>query len=880
MSPQNPAEQNEIKKDAAQISANSLFLLDTMGYIFRAYHALPRLTNRAGLATQAVYGLNSMLKKLIATYRPDYLAAVFDLAGPTFRHESFAEYKANRTEMPDELAAQLPYIHRLLAGLHIPELSLPGYEADDVIGAIAYQAAEQNRDVMIVSADKDMLQLVREHVGVLNPMKDDLVYDRAKVQESMGVAPEQIADVMALMGDSIDNIPGAPGIGPKGAQELIQKYGTVEASLEHAAEVTRKTYRESLQQNREQILMSKTLAIIDCKAPVELSLDALRRHDADPAVLRPLFQELGFTSLLKDLPAPEAAKADYALLSEEMAVQEFLRSLPNEPAAAFALGSAGEGDQVGGLAFDSTPELAIAPGPGLARVIPPALFPLAKIWLEDAQQPKAVHDSKSAMLLLERNGVRLAGVRHDTFLYSYLLDATEGAHDLASAAERRLGAPISADLAGQADGAAQLAAMLEPEIREQGLERVYTELDLPVASILAAMESTGIRLDRKPLDALSAQLERDLEGLRKQIYELTGVEFNINSPKQLGEVLFEKMALPAPRRRGKGKVISTAVDVLEELAAEHEVPRRVLEYRQLSKLKSTYVDALPTFLHPVTGRLHTSFNQAGSATGRLSSSNPNLQNIPIRTELGRQIRAAFVADPGWVLLAADYSQIELRLLAHLSEDPLLVEAFRRDDDIHALTAATVFGVDAAEQTSEHRRRAKAINYGIVYGISPFGLAQQLDISHQESAQFIENYFSRYEGVAKFIESTLAETRRTGEVRTIFGRLRRIPDITSRDPNARGFAERTAVNTPLQGSAADLIKLAMIHIDRALRAQKLRTRMILQVHDELVLEAPEGEVLQASAVLREGMQNCYPLKVPLVASVAAGPNWRDMEDVPV
>ncbi|MBI3934639.1 MAG: DNA polymerase I [Acidobacteria bacterium] len=853
-----------------------------MGYIFRAYHALPRLTNRSGMATQAVYGLNSMLKKLVASYQPEYVAAVFDLAGPTFRHESFAAYKANRAEMPEELAAQLPHIHRLLGALRIPELSQPGFEADDVIGTLARQAAAQGFEVLVISSDKDMLQLVQDRVEVINPMKD-LVYDRAKVEEAMGVPPEKIPDLMALMGDAVDNIPGAPGIGPKGAQELIQKYGSVEACLEHAAEVTRKTYREALEQHRDQILLSKNLATIDVAVPVQVPLEELRPRPPDTSQLRELYQELGFTSLLKDLPAPEAGQKEYRAIDDQAALNALLHSLSSDTAAALAIRSERSSvgsEQKGGLAFGAAPETGIAPKPGVARAVSGALFPLLKDWLEDARRPKSIHDSKSARLVLSDQQIGLAGVRHDTFLYSYLLDATESAHDLASVVERCFGARPSDNLAAQADWVAQLVEVFEPEMREWRLERVYSELELPLAPILAEMEKVGIRLDRQPLQELSSRLERDLENLRTHIFRLTGTEFNINSPKQLGEVLFEKMGLPAPRRRGKTKALSTAMDVLEELAAEHEVPRRVLEFRQLSKLKSTYVDALPQLIHPVTGRLHTSYNQAGTSTGRLSSSNPNLQNIPIRTELGREIRAAFVAETGCVLISADYSQIELRLLAHFSEDPLLIEAFRRDDDIHALTAAAVFGVPAAAQTSEHRRRAKAINYGIVYGISPFGLAQQLGVSQEEAGQFIAGYFSRYQGVRKFIAATLEDTRRTGQVRTLFGRLRRIPDIQSTDANARGFAERTAVNTPLQGSAADLIKLAMIHVDRALKEQRLATRMILQVHDELVLEAPESEWKQAATLLRDGMEKCYQLRVPLVASVAAGPNWRDMEEVDI
>jgi DNA polymerase-1 len=855
-----------------------LFLIDAMSYIFRAYHALPRLTNRSGLSTHAVYGLNNMLRKLLTTYQPEYVAAAFDLAGPTFRHESFAEYKANRVEMPEDLAEQLPYIHRLLEAWRIPEVSYAGYEADDVIGAMARQYAPQLQ-VLIVSSDKDMLQLVDDRICVINPMKEDLLCDRAKVKELMGVAPERIPDLMGLLGDSIDNIPGAPGIGEKGARELLQKYGTLESALDHASEVSRKNYREALLNYREQILLSKQLATIESGIPVSVELSSLQRQEPDYALLRSLYQELGFTTLLKDLPAPVPAHpADYSEIADEASLRKFLASVPNGRAVAIAVAADASAPPGGMLALGNPLQIGIAFQAGVGRAIAPSLLPALQPWLQDAAVPKAVHDLKTARLHLDRCGIRIAGVRHDSLLYSYLLDATEGRHDLPTIVERRFGVRPTPSVAEHADWTGQLADALVKEVHEWELARVYEELELPLVPILAEMEKTGVRLDCSQLSHLSARLEKDLDRVRAEIYQLTGAEFNINSPKQLGEVLFEKMGLPAPRKYGKGKVISTAVDVLEELAVSHEAPRKVLEYRQLAKLKSTYVDALPQLLNAATGRLHTSYNQAGTATGRLSSSNPNLQNIPIRTELGREIRAAFVTDPGWALLSADYSQIELRLLAHFSEDPLLLEAFQRHDDIHALTAGTVFGVPADQQTSEHRRRAKAINYGIVYGISAFGLAQQLGVPQQEAQEFIDNYFARYEGVRNFIESTLQQVRRTGHVRTLFGRVRQLPDIRSRDYNARGFAERTAVNTPLQGSAADLIKLAMLRIDAALKAAGLAARMILQVHDELVLEAPQSEVSQAAALLLDAMEQCYELKVPLVADVAAGPNWRDMEDV--
>jgi len=877
-----PANPEPIQESASQETsrpAERVFLLDAMSYIFRAYHALPRLTNRHGMATQAVYGLHNMLRKLLAAYRPEHVAAAFDLEGPTFRHESFADYKANRTEMPDELAQQLPYIRKLLDAMHIPIVEHPGYEADDVIGTLARQAAERGLDVLIVSSDKDMMQLVGERaagrVSMLNPMKQDLLYDRERVIEKLGVPPEQVTDLMALQGDAVDNIPGAPGIGEKGARELIQRYGSVEACLEHAAEVSRKTYRESLVNHRDQILLSKQLATIDTSVPVAFNPEEVAVREPDPEKLRELFLDLGFTSLLRELaPAAETPVTDYAELADEAALHEFLASFPKDAVVAIATGMPESSDMLAAMAQ----EVGLAPKLGVARTASAALLPLLKPWLENPSIPKATHDSKGARRTLARQRITLEGIRHDTLLYSFLLDATESSHSLAAVVERRFGKRPSEGLAEEADWAGRLATALAPEIREAGLERVYREIELPLAPVLAEMESDGIKLDVAQLARLSAQMETDLEKLRGEIYQLTGTEFNINSPKQLGEVLFEKMGLPAPRKRGKSKALSTAVDVLEYLAEAHEAPRRVLEYRQLAKLKSTYVDALPALVHPFTGRIHTTYNQAGAATGRLSSSNPNLQNIPIRTELGREIRAAFVADTGCVLVAADYSQIELRLLAHFSEDELLIEAFRQGHDIHELTATAVFGVPPEEQTHEHRRRAKAINYGVVYGISPFGLAQQTGAPQKEAEAFINQYFDRYQGVRKYIDATIEEVRRTLEVRTFTGRRRRIPDIASRDYNARSFAERTAVNTPLQGGAADLIKLAMLRVHRDLRERGLRSRMILQVHDELVLESPREEVEQAAAILREGMEQAWPLRVPLVAEVAAGPNWRDMEEI--
>ena len=876
-----------------------LFLIDSMGYIFRAYHQrqTQKFYTRAGIPTGAVFVFNSMLRKLLTDRRPEYLAAVFDTAAPTFRDELFAEYKANRAEMPSELARQIPYIRRLLEGQRIPILEYPGFEADDVIGALAVQGARAGLEVTIVSSDKDMLQLVTRGsvrsgeggISVLVPTKDDLVCDVAKVEELMGVPPERVADVMALRGDAIDNIPGAPGIGEKGSRDLIQRFGSAEAAIEHAAEVERKTYRDSLQNNRDLILLSKKLATIETAVPVSLDLQAIAAHAPDRAVLQQLYTELEFHGLAEELsPAPDKGSRDYRELGGEAEVADFLRSLPGDAALGFtgqAAGAAAGGPrppQPAQLQFGAEAEaeavpaaaLAISPATGVARVLPQGLLPSARQWLESSERTKAVADGKAALRALRSFGIELGGVRHDVMLYSHLLDPTQSGHALEEVALRRFNARLGADCAERADAAGQLARLLAPEIEGAGLARAYNEIELPLAPLLADMEEAGVRVDCDVLARLSEQLGRQIEELTAEIHRLCGAEFNINSPQQLSKILFEHLKLRAPTQRGKGKVYSTAVNVLEELAAEHEVPRKVLEYRQLTKLKGTYLDALPKLVNPRTGRIHTTFEQAGTATGRLASRDPNLQNIPIRTELGRQIRAAFVPEQGWKILSADYSQIELRLLAHFSQDKVLLEAFRRNEDIHCRTAELVFGVPPLMQTHEHRRRAKAVNYGIVYGLSPFGLAQQLGIDRSEAKQFIDDYFATYAGVRKYIDRCLEEVRRTGLVRTLFGRLRPIPEINSRNQQQRGFAERTAINTPLQGTAADLVKLAMIRIAAGLRRERLRTRMLLQVHDELLFEAPPEEIEAARALVRQGMEQAYKLDVPLLAEVCAGNNWRD------
>jgi DNA polymerase-1 len=799
---------------------------------------------------------------------------------------SYEGYKAKRESMPEDLRRQIPYIRRALEALRIPILEAEGFEADDVIGTLAREAAEHEHEVFIVSGDKDMMQLVSAQVKVLNPQKDNLILDPAKVEEVLGVPPDKVVDVMALRGDAVDNIPGAPGIGDVGSVKLIKRFGSVEAVLNSFAEIGGKV-GESLRQNRDAVLLSKELVTIDCRVPLELDLHAMETQPPDLEAARALFTELEFTSMLRDL-APAAGGASIELIEEPSAEQtnEFYAAA-REHGFAFALDAvepASEESEEEELAAPSLLDVAEAAEKKIhfsvgvcadpARALRLPLTPELRTLLEDASAPKRVHDWKLGLHVLGEMGVALRGLVDDSMLLSYALNPTHSTQALADVAARH-GQPPPDSLPASAAAVYALVPALREEADKSDVLRVYTDIDLPLAPVLYRMELAGVRIDRAALSSLSDRFGAEIQRLGDRIFELAGKRFNINSPKQLGAVLFTDLGLPAPASRGKGKSVSTAVDVLEFLAEKHEVPRLVLEYRHLSKLKSTYIDALP-LLADADSRVHTTFQAAATATGRLSSVNPNLQNIPIRTELGREIRAAFTAAPGTQLLSADYSQIELRLLAHFSGDPLLMRAYAENIDIHTLTASEVFGVAIETMDKETRGRAKAVNFGIVYGISAFGLAAQLGIPQAEAKAYIDRYFARYQGVREFIDRTLAQTRKDGSVRTMFGRMRPIPDIESRNPNQRGFAERTAINTPLQGTGADLIKLAMISLDRKLAERKLKTRMVLQVHDELLFEVPLAETDEVAALVRAEMEGVVKLKVPLVADLAFGPNWRDLK----
>jgi DNA polymerase I len=937
-----------------------IYLLDSMAFIFRAYHAMQRqrpMSTRTGIPTAATYVFVNMINKLRKDFSPHYLAAIYDLSGPVFRDERAREmkavkkfniktqqfeeidylgYKANRTEMPADLAQQLPFIRRALEAFRIPILSYEGFEADDVIGTLSCKLSALGHKVYVVSSDKDMMQLVNDDVVILNPTKDNLILDRAGVETTLGVPPERVVDVMALRGDAIDNIPGAPGIGDKGSVELIQQFGTVEAALDRADEVKRKTYRESLQNNRDNILLSKELVTIHTGVPIDYDLEDMLTQSPDNAACRELFSELEFTTLLKELapsvdntpitfdlsPTPAQIAALLAdarttvngeLKGLTVAVFEDARALAEEVSAEPSVEEESELEPPAAQSMDlfAAPPSSVALDPraptaptvlqvGLTTsdttaTVVPLDAPGLREALEDSTLPKHVHDLKAVLRALEPHGLTLAGVRDDVMLYSYLVNPTHGSHILPDvtarftdrALPRASKTPTQEEMANLLPEAAnavhRLSHTLRGQIESAGLTPLYETMDLPLVAVLLRMEQAGVRIDSTVLGDMSNRLAIEIDNLAERIYTQagetmgseTGHRFNINSPKQLGDVLFNKMLLPKPMKYGKGKVVSTAQDVLEELAEHHPVPALVLEYRQLAKLKSTYLDSLPQ-LTDAQGRVHTTFNQVGTATGRLSSTNPNLQNIPVRTVLGREIRAAFIPASGNVLMSADYSQIELRLMAHFSQDPLLLDAYRTGKDIHTLTASEVFGVDAATMDKETRSRAKAVNFGIVYGISPFGLAAQLNIDQKTAKQYIETYFDRYKGVQRFIEETLETVRRDQAVKTYFGRVRPIPDIQSRNPNMRGFAERTAVNTPLQGTAADLIKLAMLKIDQLIRDRKLKSQMTLQVHDELLFDVVPEEAEELQALVKHEMEHVAEFSIPIVAEVGIGQNWRDIK----
>jgi DNA polymerase-1 len=818
-------------------------MIDGMSQAYRAYFAIrDALSNSQGLPTNAVYGFAIMLRRVLDKYPPDYICVALDSSLPTARHAQYGLYKATRKKMPADLAQQMPYIRKFCAAMRIPVLELPGHEADDLIATIARLAVAAGVNPVVVTLDKDLYQIV-DTVLILNTSKDDLIVDREKVKELFGVYPEQIPDLLGLWGDSSDNVPGAPGIGEKGARDLIQKFGSIENLLDHAAEVSSVKHRTSLSENRNQILLSKQLVTVDRELPLSFNLDDYKVQTPDRAALMPLLKDLEFTNMIKEyLPAEETPAIEVVTSGALPEIRDRVY---------FDI----EGDRI-----------ALWTGDGAVHHV--GLDERVAAILVSPAIRKITFDLKDAVLKLKRRGFEISPPYDDPLLMAYLLYPNRGKYSLNEVVFDVLGHTFF-------DETTPWIARLDEKLRPQTeleVGRAYREIEVPLSPVLVEMEMAGIRLDVPQLETMSVEMGHQLHDLTRRICEIAECDFNINSPRQLGEILFDKLQLPRPRKLKKSGQYSTAVEVLEELAKDYELPRLVLEFRQLAKLKSTYIDALPKLIDPVSRRLHTSFNQAGAATGRLSSTNPNLQNIPVRAEVGRKIRGAFVPEPGWTFVSADYSQVELRIVAHLSGDEGLLAAFAAGEDIHRRTAAEVLGLPIEQVRPDQRERAKAVNFGIVYGQTPYGLAQQLGITPDEAADFINRYFLRYQGVQNYIEGCLSAARDSSVTRTLFGRIRQHPEINSRNGMRRGMAERTAINSPIQGTAADIIKLAMIHISDELRRRGLRTRMVLQVHDELIFEVPHEE-LWIRDTIRDLMQNVVQMNVPLIVDVKQGPNWE-------
>lgn len=879
--------------------AGKVVLIDAMSLLFRAFYAPMQttLTSPSGMPTKAVYIFLRTVRKILKDYHPDKVAVAFDKAAPTFRDKLFEEYKSNRPPFPEELNVQLPYVHRFCRALGLPLVEMAGFEADDLIGTLAQKASQEGGEVFIVSGDEDLFQLVNGNVRVVKPARSasngETVCDAAKVKEIIGVEPSQVVDWLALTGDPSDNIPGARPlsgreplqtengkkrsyIGPKGATELINRFGTLEAALDNYDKVKRQSYREALRDFREEAMLSRELATIRTDVPLEIGLEDLKPGNSDVDEIRSLCQELGFVSLLNELLGEAGAKEEDGDRATELRsaaeVEKWLKQLPDRAGLAIAFAVEGEqgfGGKMAGVGLADGKRA----GEIAAESIEGAIGAVSRVLAGDAHA-LAVHNSKLFRLMLRKNGIDLGVVAHDTMLYSYLLNPLNTNHTLEAVALMRLGRRTNGSLGQAARYTHELAEMMSPQVSRESVRELYSQIELPLAEVLADVEMTGVKIDPAILARMSDEFAGELADLTHQIYDLAGGAFDIDSPKQLGQILFEKLKLPGGKRLKKSGQYSTDASVLESLAENYELPRKIMDYRTRTKLKSTYVDALPKYINPQTGRLHTNFNQTVARTGRLSSSNPNLQNIPVGEEFGLRIRSAFVAEPGWLLIAGDYSQIELRVLAHMSGDSRLTEAFSQGEDIHARTAQEIFGVPPGLQNHEHRRMAKAINYGVIYGLSSFGLAARTGSTKTEAQQYIDAYFKRYDQVRSFLEARIEEARTTERVRTLFGRLRPIPEINSQNPTARNRAEREAMNTPLQGTAADLLKLAMVKVHERLKRKEMKTRMILTVHDELVFEAPESEVDAAREVIRAEMEGVYPLKVPLKVDLGTGKNWKE------
>lgn len=873
------------------MAKEKLLLLDGNSLAYRAFFALPLLSNDSGIHTNAVYGFTTMLQKILEEEKPTKMLVAFDAGKTTFRHETYDEYKGGRQKTPPELSEQFPYLRKLIDAYQIKRYEKELYEADDIIGTLARQAEKEEMDVIIVSGDKDLTQLATDKITVYitrKGMTDIEQYTPNHIEEKYGLSPIQIIDMKGLMGDASDNIPGVPGVGEKTAIKLLKEYGTVENLYEHIDEMKPSKMKEKLIANEEQAKLSKQLATILTEAPVDITLDDLHYPGPNEEEVLSIWQELSFKSLIEksdfQMEEKETAKLDFeivdnvteVMLKDTMAVHV---EIENEYYHSC--------DMIGFSFTDGEKTFYVTTEQGIQNEA-------IKNWLEDDTKIKYMSDSKAAQAILHRMGIRLRGVEFDLLLASYIINPSISGDDVAVLAKEfgftdvqvnetiygkgaKWSVPeqniVAEHVCRKAFAIWSVQPIAEAKLKENEQFDLYHEIELPLASILGEMESEGITVNLPTLQEMGAQLQEKIAQLEKEIYEAAGEKFNINSPKQLGVILFEKLGLPVIKKTKTG--YSTAADVLEKLKSEHDVVKFILDYRQLAKLQSTYIEGLMKEVHPEDGKVHTTFQQALTSTGRLSSTNPNLQNIPIRLEEGRKIRQAFVpSHEDWVLFAADYSQIELRVLAHISKDPNLVDAFKQGMDIHTRTAMDVFHVAADEVTSNMRRTAKAVNFGIVYGISDYGLSQNLDITRKEAAEFIERYFQVFPGVKQFMEDIVQEAKLKGYVTTILNRRRYLPDITSRNFNLRSFAERTAMNTPIQGSAADIIKKAMIDMAHRLKQEGLQTKLLLQVHDELIFEAPKEEIEILERIVPEVMEHAFELEVPLKVDFSYGPTWYD------
>lgn len=908
------------KKSKSTNKKSAPFLLvDGSSYLFRAYHAMPGLTNAKGEATGTIYGVINMLRKLVAEYQPSHIAVVFDAKGKTFRHKMYKEYKANRPPMPDDLREQIEPVHKIVKAMGLPLVCVSGVEADDVIGTLSEQASELGMETLISTGDKDMAQLVNKHVSLINTMTD-LYSDVKGVKEKFGVTPEQIIDYLALMGDKTDNIPGIPKVGPKTAVKWLAEYGTIEGIVEHADEIKGKV-GESLRENLNQLPLSQELTTIKCDVELDVSPQTLVHAAPEIETLRELFSRYEFktwyaqldeagtekSSIAASVEAKDAVEVDYEKILTEKQLNTWLKKLKAADLFSFDLETTSleyMQAEIVGLSFAvEANKAAYIPVAHCYEDAPAQLnrdtvLAQFKPLLEDASIAKVGQNLKYDMSVLANYDIAMQGIEYDTMLESYVLDSVGSRHNMDALALRFLDKQTIhfEDIAGKgakqvtfdfididkateyaaedADITLQLHQTIWPLLNEsESLVKIFKDIEMPLLPVLSRMERRGVLLDTKALEKQSKQLTKRIAELENEVHTLAGEEFNLGSPKQLQHILFEKLELPIISKTPKGQP-STAESVLVELAHDYELPKLLLEYRSLAKLKSTYTDKLPKMIDSNTGRIHTSYHQAVAATGRLSSTDPNLQNIPVRSEEGRRIRKAFIANKGNKILAADYSQIELRIMAHLSEDKGLVSAFEKGVDVHSATAAEVFNVDVSDVTKEQRRRAKAINFGLIYGMSAFGLAKQLDIERYEAQQYVELYFERYPGVKEYMERTRKIASEQGYVETVLGRRLYLPDINARNGMRRQYAERTAINAPMQGTAADIIKLAMINLDKELQKASFDCEMLMQVHDELVFEINEKDLDAASKLINKAMVNAISLSVPLIVDIGIGDNWDE------